>query len=75
MISADIKTDIKQACMFNLILVGIPYSLILFVKNRGRGEGGDGVFLLSVTKVIFRGSLSGWLLSLEFKVYLENTRL
>ena len=28
--------------------------------------------LLSMTKVICGGSLSGWLLSLEFKVYLEK---
>ena len=28
--------------------------------------------LLSMAKVICRGSLSGWLLSLEFKVYLEK---
>ena len=28
--------------------------------------------LLSMTKVICRGSLSGWLLSLEFKIYLEK---
>ena len=28
--------------------------------------------LLSMTEVICQGSLSGWLLSLEFKVYLEK---
>ena len=28
--------------------------------------------LLSMTEVIRQGSLSGWLLSLEFKVYLEK---
>ena len=32
----NLKYNVKQACIFNLILVGIPSSLILSVKNRGR---------------------------------------
>ena len=55
------------------------------IKNGGDGEGGGGVVgrevkrfllidqnLLSITKVICRGFLSGWLLSLEVEVYLEK---
>ena len=46
----------------------------------GRRVGGGGVKgfllkdqnLLSMTKVICRGFFSGWMLSLEFKVYLEK---
>ena len=66
MIFADIKT-----------VVGVPCSLILSIKN-GEAKGGMGEWgvkgfllkdqnLLSMTKVICQGSLSGWLLSLEFK--------
>ena len=48
-ISADIKADVKQTIkqlvavshnilwIFNLILVGIPSSLILSIKTRGEG--------------------------------------
>ena len=32
--SQNLKYNVKQACIFNLILVGIPSSLILSVKNR-----------------------------------------
>ena len=35
--SQNLKYNVKQACIFNLILVGIPSSLILSVKNRGGG--------------------------------------
>ena len=79
--SQNLKYNVKQACIFNLIMVGIPSSLILYVmKRRGGGRGGRGcrVFvineqsLLSMMKVICWGSLSGWLLSLEFKVYLKK---
>ena len=37
----NLKYNIKGACMFHLILVGILSILILSVKNR-RGEGGGG---------------------------------
>ena len=33
--SQNLKYNVKQACIFNLILFGIPSSLILFVKDRG----------------------------------------
>ena len=33
--SENLKYNVKQACIFNLILVGIPSSLTLSVKNRG----------------------------------------
>ena len=67
MISADIKTDVKQemkkvvilqlftevpshnlkynvkrACIFHLILAGIPYRLILSIENRKYTRGGVG---------------------------------
>ena len=52
----NLKYNIKGACMFHLILVGILSILILSVKNRGWGGGGrvfvNGQNLLSVTKVI-----------------------
>ena len=35
-----LKYNVKQACIFHLILVGIASNLILSVKNRGRGGGG-----------------------------------
>ena len=47
-------------------------------RGTGMGWGGLKGFLLkdknllSMTEVIRQGSLSGWLLSLEFKVYLEK---
>ena len=62
-------------------MVGIPCSLILSIMNRkdrwGEGDGVKGFLLkdqnlLSMTEVICQGSLSGWLLSLEFKVNLEK---
>ena len=34
--SQNLKFNVKQACIFNLILVDIPSGLILSVKNRGR---------------------------------------
>ena len=82
------RFNVKHACIFDLILVDIPCSLILPIKDgedRARGDGGWGgggervwgfllndQNLLSMTKVVCRGSLSGWLLSLEFKVYLKK---
>ena len=36
------KCNIKEAIILDLILVGIPSSLILFVKNRGVWVGGGG---------------------------------
>ena len=35
--------NVKQAYTFHVIVVGIPSSLIMFVKNRGWGGGGSGV--------------------------------
>ena len=50
----NLKYNIKGACMFHLILVGILSILILSVKNRGRVGGGsvfvNGQNLLNVTK-------------------------
>ena len=34
--SQNLKYNVKQACIFDLILVDFPSSLILSVKNRGR---------------------------------------
>ena len=55
----------QKTCIFHLILLGIPSSLVFFVKNRGvGGEGGglrgsllNGQNLLSMTKVICWRSL------------------
>ena len=38
----NLKYTVKQACIFRLILLGIPSNLILSVKNRGSGGGGLG---------------------------------
>ena len=35
--SQYLKHNVKKSCIFNLILVGIPSTLISFVKNRGEG--------------------------------------
>ena len=51
----NLKYNIKGACMFHLILVGILSILILSVKNSGEAGGSvfvNGQNLLSVTKVI-----------------------
>ena len=52
MISFDIKTNVKQeikmqACIFSLILVGIPSSLIFSSKKKG-GGGGWRIFYLMI---------------------------
>ena len=59
----NLKYNIKGACMFHLILVGILSILIFSVKNREGWGGGGSVFvngqnLLSMMKVICRQSLS-----------------
>ena len=53
----NLKYNIKRGCIFHLILVGIPFVLILSIKNRGAGR----VFImlngqnpLSITKIICR---------------------
>ena len=69
----NVEYIIKQACVFNLILVGIRSSLILSVKNRGmKGFLLNNQNLISMMNVSCRGSLNGWLLSLEFKVSLKK---
>ena len=40
-----LKYTVKRANIFHLILVGIPSSLILLVKNRRWGGGGGGAYL------------------------------
>ena len=49
----NLKYNFKKGCIFHLILVGIPFVLILSIKN-GRVEGFllNGQNLLSITKVI-----------------------
>ena len=52
----------QKTCIFHLILLGIPSSLVLFVNNRGVGVGGRGSLLneqnlLSMMKVICWQSL------------------
>ena len=69
----NLKYNVKQAYIFNLILIGIPSNVILTVINRG-GKGFllNSQNLLSMTKVIGWGSLRGWLLPLEFKICLKK---
>ena len=51
--SQNLKYNVKQACIFNLILVGIPSSLILSVTNRWvKGFLLNGQNLLTMMKVI-----------------------
>ena len=40
----NMKYNVNRACIFYLILVGIPSSLILSIKNRGGGERVQGGF-------------------------------
>ena len=69
----NLKCNVKQACIFNLILVGIPSSLILSVKNRGmKGFLPNHQNLINMMKVIYWGSLNGSHLSLELKVSLQK---
>ena len=51
--SQNLKYNVKEACIFNLILVDIPSSLILSVKNREKqGFLLNRQNLLSMTNVI-----------------------
>ena len=43
----NLKYNIKGACVFHLILVGILSILILSVKNRGWGGGVAGFLLMN----------------------------
>ena len=49
--------NVKKACIFHLVLVGIPSVLILSVKNKGSGGLLNEQNLLSMTKVICQQSL------------------
>ena len=40
---SNLKFNTKQACIFHLMLVGIPCSLILSIKNE-EDKRGEGVF-------------------------------
>ena len=53
MVSGDVNSDVmlktlqnlgtttyQKTCIFHLILLGIPSSLVLSIKNRGMGGGG-----------------------------------
>ena len=82
LISTDIKTDVKQeinklvAVSYNfsqksLLKIEIQYKAGLYFSFN-LGWHSIQFDPLSVTKDICRRSLSGWLLSLEFKVYLEK---
>ena len=48
----NLKYNIKGACMFHLILVGILPILILSIKSRGGSVFVNGQNLLSMMKVI-----------------------
>ena len=55
-VPSKLNTMYQKQCIFYLVLLRIPSSLVLSVKNRGMG-GGDllnGKNLLMVTKVICR---------------------
>ena len=47
----NLKYNVKEACIFHLILVGIPSSSILSIKKRGGGEVGG--FYLKLASTIF----------------------
>ena len=49
--------NVKRACIFHLLLVGIPSVLILSVKNKGSGGLINGQNLLSMAKFICQQSL------------------
>ena len=56
----NLKWNVKRACIFHLIMLGIPSILILSVKKKGMGEGGllNEKNLLSVIKAICWQSLT-----------------
>ena len=82
MVSTNIKNDVKQEIKE---LVGVSYTFSQMYLLKIQIQYKTGLYfsfnldwhsiqfdLLSVTKDICRRSLSGWLLSLEFRVYLEK---
>ena len=82
MISTDIRTDVKQEAK-EMVAVSYNFSRKYLLKIEIHYKAGLHFSFnfgwhsmqfdpLSVTKIICRGSLGGWLLSLEFKVYLEK---
>ena len=69
----NLKYHVKRGCIFHLILLGIPYILILSVKNRGEvGDLLNGQNSLSVTKVICQQSLNSIYLSYELSLTHEG---
>ena len=50
------KYNVKQVCIFHLILLGIPSNLMLSIKSK-KVLKFNGQNLLSVTKVIYQQSL------------------
>ena len=52
------KIQFKKDVIFHLILVGIPFSLILFVKNRGREFSWGFYFNIDKIKFIKHGKNS-----------------
>ena len=80
-VSTDIKTDVKQKSKELMAVFLVTFHKSIFSKLEIKCKSGLYVSfnlgwhsiqldqnLLSVRKVICRGSLKGWLLSLEFKV-------
>ena len=77
----NLKYNVKQMCIFYLILLGIPSSLMLSAKKKGQGGGGQGLGrgllniqnLLSVMKVICWQSLTRfyctWFSSVQKKMF------
>ena len=60
-ITSTLKYNVKRECIFYLILVGIPSTLIMSIKNKQ--GGGSGFFLngqnpISVIKAVCLQSLS-----------------
>ena len=47
----NLKYNVKEACIFHLILVGIPLSSILSIKKRGGGEVGGFYLKLEIFKL------------------------
>ena len=50
-LSQNLKTYVKQTCIFHLILVGIPCSLTLPIKNGEDEEGGEWEGFYLTTKI------------------------
>ena len=70
-------TMYQWTCIFHLFLLGIPWSLVLFIKNRVMGGGGllNGQNLLSMPKAICWWSLKEKIVQTLFEIKNKYIRI